>query len=65
MAKKQKKVDWKKITGKAFEDAIKKLVEVLILAVIIGAAIKVILWAVPAVTIGSLFAKFIKAKIID
>lgn len=60
MAKKEKKISWKRLLVKASEDAIKKAVELTVLALILGTAVKVILVAVPAISLGSILAKLFK-----
>lgn len=63
--KKPKKIEWKRLLKKAFEDGIKKAIELSIIAIIVGAALKIIMITVPAVTFGSVIAKIIKIKFMD
>jgi len=62
---KKKKINWKKVFGKSLEDTIKKTIECLMLAILLGSTINTMLFAIPAVTIGSFVAKIIKIKYID
>jgi len=65
MAKKTKKIDWNRLIKKAVEDGIKKGIELTILAIIAGTAAKLIMIAVPAVTLGAVVAKVIKIRFLD
>jgi hypothetical protein len=60
-----KKINWKKLMAKGFEDAIKKAVELLILALLLGATLKLILIAVPAVSLGAIVSKICKITFFD
>ena len=62
---KAKKIDWNRLLRKAVEDGIKKAIEVLILAIIAGVALKLIIAAVPAVALGAVVAKIVKVKLLD
>jgi len=65
MAKKKMKICWKRLLVKALEDAIKKTIEIVILALVLGVTIKMIMIVVPAVSLGSIIAKLIKIKIAE
>jgi len=65
MKKSNKKIDWNRLLRKAVEDGIKKAIELLILAIVAGAAIKLVIAAVPAVALGAVVAKVIKVKFLD
>ncbi len=56
-------VDWKRLGIKAVEEATKKTIELSLVALLVGATFKLILIAIPAVTIGSLIAKLVKIHI--
>ena len=63
--KKIKKINWKKLFAKALEDGIKKTIELVVLALLLGATFKLILITVPAVTLGSMVAKLTKIRFFD
>ena len=46
--KKTRKIRWRKLLKKAAEDGLRKTVELLILAIIAGVALRLVLVAVPA-----------------
>ncbi len=60
-----KKIKWKSLFIKAIEDALKKSVELIILALLLGIAIKIILMTVPAVTIATIISKIVKIKLFE
>ena len=62
--KKTTKVDWRRLMKKAAEESVKKTIETVILAIILGASIK-FLWVVPAATTGVVTAKIVKIVLID
>ncbi|MBW2978272.1 hypothetical protein KY331_05485 [Candidatus Woesearchaeota archaeon] len=61
--KKHHKIEWKRLLSKALEDGIKKAIELILIALIVGASIKLILVAVPAVTLGAVIAKLAKLRL--
>ena len=65
MKKQPKKINWNRLLKKAVEDGIKKAIELLILAIAAGVAIKIIMITVPAVTLGAIVAKIVKIRILD
>tara|TARA_Y100000310_G_C20687157_1_gene819806 strand:+ start:1991 stop:2191 length:201 start_codon:yes stop_codon:yes gene_type:complete len=66
MAKKRKqKINWQKIAAKAFEDGIRKSIEIGILVIILGVASKTLFVVVPAVVFSSLFVKFLNSVFVS
>ena len=63
--KKHHKIEWKRLIAKAVEEAIKKVIELLILAILLGAALKLIVIAVPAVAFGAVIAKLAKIYLLN
>jgi len=66
MAKKRsKKINWKKLLIKGVEEGIKKTIELIVLAIILGATLKLIMVVVPAVAFGAVIAKFAKINFLE
>jgi len=63
--KKTRKIRWRKLLKKAAEDGLRKTVELLILAIIAGVALRLVLVAVPAFVGGTIAAKLIRVKFFD
>ncbi|MDP2750008.1 MAG: hypothetical protein Q8O89_04200 [Nanoarchaeota archaeon] len=64
-AKKAKKINWRRLGISALENGIKKAIELVVLALLLGAAMKTVLFVVPAVVAGTVFAKIIKIHVSD
>jgi hypothetical protein len=58
--KKQPKIDWQEFVRAAAVDGVKKAIELFILTIIAGIALKYVFVAVPAVIAASFFAKYLK-----
>ena len=50
---------------RSVEDGLKKAIELLIVAILLGSAIKLVMIVVPAVTLGSITAKLTKIFILE
>ena len=61
--KRSKKIDWKRLVARSIEDGMKKGIELIIIAVLLGATFKLLVTAIPAVVLGSVIAKLAKIKI--
>jgi hypothetical protein len=59
---KTKEIQWKRLFAKAAEDVLKKAIELTALAIIIGAYMKIMLVALPAVLAGGILARLIKLR---
>jgi hypothetical protein len=57
-----KKIQWKRLLAKAAEDVVKKAIELTALAIILGAYMKIMLVALPAVLAGGILARVIKLR---
>jgi hypothetical protein len=60
-----RKVDWKRLLLRSAEAGLVKMIELAVLAFMIGAAFKPLVVAVPAVIGGSIIAKVVKIKIME
>ena len=60
MKTKTKKIQWKRLFAKATEDVMKKAIELIAIAVILGATAKLIMVVLPAVLAGGVIARLIK-----
>lgn len=60
-----KKILWKKLLVKAAEEAIKKTIELLVLALALGITARLIFVAVPAIIAGSVVAKVTKITLLE
>ncbi len=56
------KIDWQMLVIKTIEDSLKKSIELIILAILLGLTIKIILMTVPAVTIATILSKIMRLK---
>jgi hypothetical protein len=65
MAKKIRTICWKRLAVKSIEDAIKKVVELLIVLLAVGVAYKMVLVAIPAFVVGSVIAKLTKVMFLE
>ena len=60
---KKKTVKMKRALAKSLEDAIRKSIELLMVALILDASLKLVYVVVPVAAIASMFAKFVKMHI--
>lgn len=58
--KQKKAIDWKRLALKSVEDGIKKAIELALIALIVGASMKLVLAAIPGVMLGAIIAKLVK-----
>ena len=61
--KTQIKVDWKRLTISAIESGLRKAIEVAIIALVAGAAMKFVLASIPAALVATVITKLMKIQI--
>ncbi|MFH1521715.1 MAG: hypothetical protein ABIF18_02030 [archaeon] len=59
-----KKISWGRLFVKGIEEGVKKVIELAILGLAIGATMKLVLATIPAVMVGTMFAKIIKVGVL-
>ena len=62
--KRLKKINKERLIAKAVENGLKKAIEILIIAFVVGASFKIMMVTVPAVMAGSVLAKIIKKGVL-
>lgn len=60
----QGRIDWKRLIIKALENGAKKAIEVVILALVLGATLKMAAVAIPAAMAGTALVKMIKVGVL-
>lgn len=60
MTNETRKIELKRLLLKAMEDGIKKGVEIALIALVVGASLKLVFTAIPGVMLGAIFAKLVK-----
>ena len=61
---KTKKINWGRLVIKAIEEGAKKAIELVVLALMIGATMKLVMAAIPAVMAGAIVAKIVKVGVL-
>ena len=56
------KIDWKRLTISAIESGLRKAIEVVIIALVAGAAMKFVLASIPAALVATVITKLVKIQ---